>query len=76
MNNENFMTWVQKQLLPNLPERSVLVIDNAAYHNVPIKKNITMGCKKEEMLNWLVRKGVTSRSQTNETRVIPNNSRE
>lgn len=56
MNNENFMTWVQKQLLPNIPERSVLIIDNAAYHNVPIIKNITTASKKQEMLNWLVEK--------------------
>lgn len=47
------MTWVENQLLPNLPERSVLIIDNAAYHNVPIEKNITTASKKEEILNWL-----------------------
>ena len=37
MNNENFMKWVNDQLLPNMPEKSVLVVDNASYHNVPIK---------------------------------------
>lgn len=57
MNHNNFMAWVQKQLLPNLPEKSVLVIDNAAYHNVPVKKNVTSS-KKEEMLNWLIEKGL------------------
>ncbi|XP_056630789.1 uncharacterized protein LOC130441230 [Diorhabda sublineata] len=48
MNNQNFMSWVQKQLLPNLPERSVLVIDNAAYHNVPIKKILRRLLRKKK----------------------------
>lgn len=56
MNNANFMKWVQKQLLPNLPERSVLVIENGAYHNVPIERNITSASRKQEMLDWLIEK--------------------
>lgn len=58
MNHENFMTWVKKQLLPNLPDRSVLIIDNAAYHNVTVNKNITTATKKGDMLSWLVEKGI------------------
>lgn len=53
MNNENFMKWVQTQLLPNLLPRSVLVIDNASYHNVPVKKNVTSASKKQDIIEWL-----------------------
>ncbi len=53
MNHENFMQWVRTQLLPNLPPNSVLVLDNAAYHNVPVEKNITTASRKQEMLDWL-----------------------
>ncbi|CAH1975548.1 unnamed protein product [Acanthoscelides obtectus] len=58
MNSKNFMIWVERQLLPNLPERSVLVVDNASYHNVPIKKNITTATRKAEMINWLETNGI------------------
>ncbi|KAI4455528.1 hypothetical protein MML48_9g00004442 [Holotrichia oblita] len=46
MNHENFMKWVKKQLLPNLPPKNVLVVDNASYHNVQIEKNPTSNTKK------------------------------
>lgn len=58
MNSENFIKWVENQLLPNLPPRSVLVVDNASYHNVPVKKNVTSGSKKQEILEWLEEKGI------------------
>ena len=36
MNAENFMKWLESQLEPNLPPRSVLVVDNASYHNIKL----------------------------------------
>lgn len=32
MNAANFTKWLEKQLIPNLPSHSVIVMDNAAYH--------------------------------------------
>lgn len=58
MNHENFIQWVRKQLLPNLPERSALVIDNASYHNVQINKDPTSTSTKEMMIKWLVERGI------------------
>lgn len=52
------MKWVQTQLIPNLPENSVLVVDNAAYHNVLVEKNVTSGSKKSEMIHWLQEKNI------------------
>lgn len=53
MNHDNFMKWAQTQLIPNLPPKSVLVIDNAPYHNVLMERNITTATKKAEMQKWL-----------------------
>ncbi|XP_050308995.1 uncharacterized protein LOC126745273 [Anthonomus grandis grandis] len=53
MNHQHFMKWVQTKLLPNLPEQSVLVIDNASYPNVTMEPNITSGSLKKNMIKWL-----------------------
>ena len=34
MNWDNFSKWFQKKLLKNIPENSLIIMDNAAYHNV------------------------------------------
>ena len=53
MNHTNFITWVRNKLLPNLPPRTVVVCDNAAYHNVRSEASITSAARKAEMLSWL-----------------------
>ncbi|KAI4459580.1 hypothetical protein MML48_6g00011920 [Holotrichia oblita] len=58
MNATNFLTWVTKQLVPNLPPRSVLVLDNASYHNVKIEKDPTSGTRKAEMIEWLMARNI------------------
>ncbi len=34
MNWDNFSEWFQEKLLQNIPENSLIIMDNAAYHNV------------------------------------------
>ena len=34
MNWNNFSKWFQEQLIKNIPENSLIIMDNAAYHNV------------------------------------------
>lgn len=34
MNWQNFSQWFQEQLLPNIPKYSLIIMDNAPYHNV------------------------------------------
>ena len=58
MNHKNFMTWTNTQLLPNLPLKSVLVIDNASYHNVVVNKDPTTVTRKQEMISWLVQRNI------------------
>jgi hypothetical protein len=35
MNVTNYQKWLTEKLIPNLPPKSVLVVDNAPYHNQP-----------------------------------------
>lgn len=53
VNQEMFMKWLMEKLLPNLEPRSVLVVDNASYHNVQVHKAPTSKSKKQEMKDWL-----------------------
>lgn len=34
MNWDNFSLWFKNQLLPNIPSNSLIILDNAKYHNV------------------------------------------
>ncbi|XP_045770001.1 uncharacterized protein LOC123870678 [Maniola jurtina] len=58
MNGENFEKWVVEKLLPSLPERSVVVMDNAPYHSVQLNKPPTKSSPKYAMINWLLDKNV------------------
>lgn len=55
MNFVNFNKWTKEKLLPNLPPRSVIVMDNAAYHSVQEDKKPTMASTKANMQAWLQR---------------------
>lgn len=58
MNFDNFVKWLEERLIPNLPERSVLILDNAAYHNVQIDKCPTQSTRKLDIQQWLDRHGI------------------
>lgn len=47
------MRWVKMQLIPNLPERSVLVVDN-----VTSEKNPTTAMSKKSMIDWLTERNI------------------
>jgi transposase len=56
MNQEMFTKWFEEKLLPNIPERSLIIMDNASYHNVlsPVSAP-TPSCKKDKIRSWLER---------------------
>jgi transposase len=54
MNWDNFSVWFREQLLPNIPPRSLIVLDNAAYHNV-MENKLCPGGSKEQLRAWLDR---------------------
>lgn len=53
MNFHNFKKWTEEKLVPNLPANSVVVLDNASYHNVEIDKKPSKSALKQTMLDWL-----------------------
>lgn len=55
MNNDNYEKWLVNQLIPNIPSNSVLVIDNAPYHNKYVERPPNSNTNKPEMINWLQR---------------------
>lgn len=36
MNFNNYVKWIREKLMPNIPPNSVIVVDNAPYHNVQL----------------------------------------
>lgn len=46
MNFNNYKKWLQEQLLCNLPQNSVVVLDNAPYHNAQEEKCPTSTTRK------------------------------
>ena len=54
MNHEMFTKWFKGKLLPNIPEQSLIIMDNAAYHNVLSAHSApTVNCRKDEIRLWL-----------------------
>lgn len=53
MNYEIFSKWMMENYLPNLPENSVIVLDNAPYHNVQLVRAPNMSSRKGDMKKWL-----------------------
>ena len=59
MNIDHFMEWWQTQLLPNIPDHSIIVVDNASYHNGVVEKVPTKSSRKADMQAWLERHGIS-----------------
>jgi hypothetical protein len=58
MNAENYERWLKEKLIPNLPQNSVVVTDNASYHNVQLNRAPTSVSRKLEMKEWLMQKNI------------------
>lgn len=46
-------------MIPNLPPNSVVVTDNAPYHNIQVDKAPTSNSKKADMVAWLDSKNIS-----------------
>lgn len=59
MNQEMFTKWFKEKLLPNIPDNSLIIMDNASYHNIlsPLSAP-TPSCKKEKIRFWLESNGI------------------
>ena len=60
MNSRHFLEWFEERLLPALQEPSVIIIDNASYHNTRVEGTTapTSNNRKAEMQEWLTSKGI------------------
>ncbi|XP_072022707.1 uncharacterized protein [Amphiura filiformis] len=58
MNGNVFLEWFTHQFLPNIPQHTVIVMDNAPYHSVQEERIPTMNTKKAEMQEWLTAQNV------------------
>ena len=58
MNGDDFFKWVKEKLIPHLPPKSVLIIDNAPYHNLQVDKCPTQASRKADIQAWLTRQQI------------------
>nr|XP_026497740.1 uncharacterized protein LOC113401879 [Vanessa tameamea] len=58
MNSTNFLKWLREKLIPNLLERSLVVMDNAPYHCTQLNKAPTMSSIKSKLQEWLREKSI------------------
>lgn len=58
MSFKNYKKWIQEKLIPNLPPRSVLVVDKTPYHNVQNERCPTSNSTKDDMKSWLTNKNI------------------
>jgi transposase len=59
MNWDNFSRWFEEQLLPNIPANSLIILDNAPYHNTLADDTFpTPRTFKHELCEWLDRNAI------------------
>jgi len=51
MNWDNFSKWFETQLLPNIPANSLIILDNARYHNVFTESAFPVPTTRKEVLS-------------------------
>lgn len=58
MNVASFELWFIKQLLPNIPAESAIVLDNAPFHSRKVEKVPNTKTKKGEIKKWREEKNI------------------
>lgn len=62
MNWDLFSTWFKEKLLPNISPGSLIVMDNASYHNTLSKHSApTPACSKDKIRAWLEQNKISCR---------------
>ena len=59
MNANVTENWFQEKLISNLPEKSIVILDNASYHCRQVDKIPNMNTGKAEMLDFMKRNSIT-----------------
>jgi transposase len=58
MNYTNYRRWAETQLIPNLEMNSVIVLDNASYHNKLDERTPNANNNKAQMKEWLTKRNI------------------
>lgn len=59
MNSKLFQKWFTEKLIPNIEENSLIIMDNASYHNTLSDFSPpTSTCSKERIWKWLAENGM------------------
>ena len=59
MNYEVFAKWFMEKLIPNIPDNSLIVMDNASYHNLLSSHSApTPTCSKKKIQDWLEKNNI------------------
>lgn len=59
MDEHNFTKWFTEQLLPNIPNKAVIIMDNAPYHNTCMEDGVApLTSKKIVLQQWLSEKKI------------------
>ena len=59
MNSELFTKWFREKLMPNIPNNSLIVMDNASYHNVLAACSApTQVSSKKKIRDWLEKNNI------------------
>ena len=59
MNSELFAKWFEEKLIPNIPDKSLIVMDNASYHNLLSSQSApTPTCSKKKIRDWLEKNNI------------------
>jgi len=60
MNSKVFLEWFQEKLLPGLKQKSVIILDNASYHNTKTEDSRcpNMSTRKDQMQAWLTNRQI------------------
>lgn len=53
ISKERFIKWLKETLIPNLPQNSIVVLDNAPYHSAVQEKKPKCYSRRSEMVKWL-----------------------
>lgn len=71
MDENNFTKWFMTQLLPNIPDNSVIIMDNASYHNTYKDDGVPLLTRKKSILQeWLSDNGIAFSDDLLRTQLI------
>lgn len=59
MNSKHFEEWITDKVFPNIPQNSVIVMDNASYHSTRSEKIPTSNSLKADMQEWLTKNNIS-----------------